>query len=241
MPASVTDPRRRALVFRAFRLTGVVPLAAFLVVHAILNARALAGDAAFLGVTRWLHASPALPVVEVLFVFAPLAVHGAIGLWMTAARVPLDPPAPYPPALRVAMRATGVLAIAFLAMHLPEFRFRAGAAHATPAAIASSLDAHLSSMWHGMPVRGLAYLVGSACVCFHLAAGLWGFFATTPRGAAPRTRRLAAWWSAAVGAILWALFANVVVYHATGARLFGGSGGDGSSSSVPCPAPPGSN
>lgn len=237
MPAPVTAPRRRALLFRAFRLSGVVPLAAFLVVHAFADARALAGQGAFLRAARWLQGFPGLAAVEVVLVLAPLAFHAAVGLWMIAARVPLAPASPYPPAVRVAVRVTGVLAVAFLALHLPGLRFRFGWAQPGGAALLTWLDADLSSMRWGLPLRALAYLVGSACVCFHLAAGLWGFFATTPRGESARSRRLAAWWSAAVGAILWIVFANVVVYHATGSRLFGGPGERASWSAAPCPAP----
>jgi hypothetical protein len=78
-------------------------------------------------------------------------------------------------------------------------------------------------------------MLGTAVVCFHFAAGLWGFFAATPRGAPPRTRRRAAFWAAAVGALLWLLFVNVVVYHATGARLLGHAPPIEPASSEPCP------
>jgi succinate dehydrogenase/fumarate reductase cytochrome b subunit len=235
VPASVTDPRRRALVLRAFRLSGVVPLAAFLVVHAAVDSRAVAGDQAFLRATRWLHGVPALPVVEVVLVLAPLLLHAAVGLWMVAARVPLATPSPYPPPIRAAVRATGVLALAFVAMHLLELRFRASWSQPSGAALLTWMNADLSSMRWGMPLRAVAYLAGSACACFHLAAGLWGFFAATPRGAGRRARRFAAWWSVAVGAILWAVFANAAVYHATGSRLFGRAADGASWSSEPCP------
>ncbi|MGD0529195.1 MAG: hypothetical protein ABSE49_28915, partial [Polyangiaceae bacterium] len=102
-------------------------------------------------------------------------------------------------------------------------------------ALLAALDADLSSMWHGLPWRAVAYLLGAACVCFHFAAGLWAFFAGTPRGEIPRTRRRAAWWAGAVGATLWLLFADVVVFHATGSRLLGGAPEE--TPTFPCPAP----
>jgi succinate dehydrogenase / fumarate reductase cytochrome b subunit len=228
--------RRRDLVLRAFRLSGVVPLGLFVVVHAALNARALAGDGAFLDATRAFGSGPALVLVETVLVFAPLLFHAAVGLWIMVARVPLAAESPYPPALRMAVRVTGVLAIAFLAMHLPELRFRTLAARPDGAALLATLDADLSTMRYGLPLRGVAYLLGSACVCFHLAAGLWGYFATTPRGQDGRARRFAAWWSVAVGVILWVVFANVAVYHATGARLLGGRPLP-LLAPAPCPAP----
>lgn len=228
--------RRRALVLRAFRLSGVLPLGLFILVHAAANARALAGDGPFLDTVRAFQSIPGLLAFEVVLVFAPLLFHAAVGFWMVLARVPLATPSPYPPALRIAVRVTGILAIAFLAMHLPEFRFRTPGAHPDGAALLTSLDADLSTMRSGLPLRAIGYLVGSALVCFHLGAGLWGYFATTPQGQGGRARRFAAWWSAAVGAILWVLFANVVVYHATGARLLGGKP-QPILPAAPCPPP----
>ena len=236
MPDPAPDPRRAALLRRAFSLSGVLPLGAFLVLHVALNARGLTSDAAFAALVRAFAAVPGLAVLEAAFVFAPLLFHAAFGLWLVVRRVPLATPSPYPPALRVAVRVTGVLAVAFLAMHLPELRFRGTLAHPGAAELLGALDGGLSTMWHGLPWRGVVYLLGSACVCFHFVAGLWAFFARTARGEKPRARRLAAWWSVAVGVTMWLLFADVVVYHATGTRLLGGAAQD-DASSAPCPAP----
>jgi succinate dehydrogenase / fumarate reductase cytochrome b subunit len=237
VPDPAPDLHRRAQLLRAFRLSGVVPLAGFLVVHAALNARALAGDAAFLDAVRAFRGIPLLAVVEVVFVLAPLALHTAIGVWLVASRVPLPDPRPYPPGLRAALRASGVVIVVFLALHLSELRFHAGWARPSGAALLSTLDASLSSMWHGLPARAVIYVLGSAAVCFHLGVGLWGAFAGTARGQDAVARRRAVWWSAAVGAILWLLFADVVVFHATGARLFGSGASSTSAASLPCPAP----
>jgi succinate dehydrogenase / fumarate reductase cytochrome b subunit len=229
----VLDP---AFVRRAFSLTGIVPLGAFVVVHLAANARALAGDEAFARVAHRFEHVPALGLVEAIVVFAPLLFHAGFGLWLVVTRRPLATPSPYPPVLRVAMRVTGVLAVAFLAMHLPELRFRTPTARPAGDALLTMLAADLSSMHAGVPLRAVAYLLGTACVCFHFATGLWGAFAATPRGEARTTRRRAAWWAAAVGTTMWILFANVVVYHATGARLFGHAAPD-ATSTEPCPAP----
>lgn len=210
-----------ALARRVFSLSGVVPLGAFLVLHLAINTRALAGDAAFDRAATLHERIPLLLLVESVTIFAPLLFHAVYGLWLVVSRRPLATPSPYPPALRIAMRVTGVLAIAYLAMHLPELRFRTPGARPLGNALQSVLAADLSSMRYGLPLRATAYLLGTACVCFHFAAGLWGAFAATPRGERPLARRRAAWWAAAVGATMWILFVDVVVYHATGARLIG--------------------
>jgi succinate dehydrogenase / fumarate reductase cytochrome b subunit len=228
--------RRRALLLRrVFTLSGVVPLGAFLVIHLATNTRALAGEAAFLRTVNDYSRVPGLTLFEVLFVFAPLLFHTGFGLWLVVARRPLTEPTPYPPTVRVAVRVTGVLAVAFLAMHLPELRLRSPGVRPGGALLLSVLGADLSSLSYGIPWRGVAYLLGSGCVCFHFAAGLWGFFASRRSGGSQRARRRAAWWAGAVGIIMWILFVDVVVYHATGTRLLGGAPPK-DAASAPCPA-----
>jgi succinate dehydrogenase / fumarate reductase, cytochrome b subunit len=209
-------------VRRAFSWTGVFPLGAFLVLHLALNAQALRGAPAFAAAVHATHRVPALPLVEALFVFAPLAFHGALGLWFVVTRTPLAPPAPYPPPLRIAMRATAVVALAFLAMHLSELRFHAYGVRLRGDELATVLDADLSSISLGVPWRGLGYLFATACVTFHFVCGLWGFFATSRSGReSTRRRRWAAWAAIAGGLAMWVQFADVVVLRATGAKLSG--------------------
>jgi succinate dehydrogenase / fumarate reductase cytochrome b subunit len=212
------------LVRRVFSLSGVFPLGAFLVVHILANASALRGEGAFDATVRALHGFPLRAVVETLVVFAPLALHAAVGLWLTVTRRQLAQASPYPNGVRVAMRVTGVLVLGFLAMHLPEIRFGVGPGGHTGATILTVLAADLSSTWLGVPWRGVVYLAGAGCVTFHFAAGLWGFVVASwhDDGEPSRRARLVAAWSAAfVGASLWFAFADVVVLHATGARVVG--------------------
>ncbi len=222
---------------RLFSLTGVVPLGAFLVVHVVVNARAVRGGQAFAQSADALARIPALPVIELLFVLLPLVLHAAFGLWLVASRQPLTEPSPYPPAVAAAMRVTGLVALAFLAMHLPELRFRGLLRSPTGGELATRLAEDLSSTWHGLPWRGAAYLIGSACVMFHFGAGFWGYFARTRRGAADvRARRWAGLGVVMVGTAMWLLLVDAVVFHATGARLVGSPAVDASQLG-PCPPP----
>jgi succinate dehydrogenase / fumarate reductase cytochrome b subunit len=218
------DPAPRSLgaAGRLFSLTGVVSLGAFLLVHIALNARALRGDAAFARSVRALDRVPALTLIEWIFVWAPLLLHTSIGLWLIVTRKSFAEPSPYPKPLRAAMRVTGVAVIAFLALHLPELRFRTPGARPDGGELSTILAADLSSTWHGVPWRGAAYLVGAACVAFHFAAGMWGFFVRMRGQARARERTWVAWGAGAIGTTAWALLANIVVFHATGARMFGG-------------------
>jgi succinate dehydrogenase / fumarate reductase cytochrome b subunit len=231
----VPAPLRSILVRRLFSLTGVAPLGAFLVLHVAVNACALWGDRAFARVVDALGRVPGLPLLEAVFVFAPLALHGAIGLWLIATRTPLEVPRPYSPAVRVAIRVTGAVALAFIAMHLAEFRFRTPGARLNGSELGTLVAGDLSATWIGLPWRGVAYLAGTGCVTFHFVAGTWGLVAVRQRiGALGRKR--AAWTAGVAGAAIWATLASIVVFQATGARLVGETDGPEGRADEPCPA-----
>ncbi len=219
---------------RLLSLSGIVPLGAFLLLHLALNESAVWGSLAFANTVGVISRVPALVLFEVLFVFAPLLVHAGAGLWLMLAPATSAPtPSPYPLRVGWAMRATGVVALVFLALHLPEFRFRARGARLDGGELATLLAADLASTSHGVPWRGILYLVAMGCVVFHFAAGLWGAFAASSRGRdRPRAQRTAAWAALAFGGLLWMAFAEIVVFHATGARFFDRSE---SSSASACP------
>jgi succinate dehydrogenase / fumarate reductase cytochrome b subunit len=220
-------------------LSGVLPLGVFLAVHLALNARALRGEAAFGHMVAAMHRVPALALLEWLLVLAPLLIHAGLGMWLVLTGRRLAETSPYPAALGTAVRACGVAALAFLAIHLPELRFRTPSGRLPGYELETLLAADLSSTWHGVPWRGVAYLLGTACVTFHFAAGLWAFVVTTRRGMSALARKRSVWAAAAIGTVIWILFANIVVFHATGARLLGGAHAhDDRGRSLPCPADP---
>jgi succinate dehydrogenase / fumarate reductase cytochrome b subunit len=233
------DPSHRPaaprLAVHVLSLSGVFPLGAFLLLHLAVNARALRGDAAFARAVGAIQRAPAVALFEWLLVFGPLLAHASIGLWLVATRRPLAGESPYPPPVRIAVRATGVAAAAFLAMHLSELRFRATGVRLGGGELATVLNADLSSVWHGVPWRGAAYLAGTACLAFHFSAGAWAFAARARLGRRRKVRPWTGWAAAAFGVALWALLANVVVFRATGARLFGGEPEE-EGSGAPCPA-----
>jgi succinate dehydrogenase / fumarate reductase cytochrome b subunit len=233
--APVPPPDRSPLQ-RAFSLSGLLPLGAFLVLHLWMNARALGGEGRFAAGVDALHGSPLFSFAEAAFVFAPLALHAALGLRLALTRVTFVDPSPYPPPVLAIMRGTGIVVAGFLVLHLFELRFRVvGGARPGGGELGTLLAAGLSSTRLGVPWRAVGYLVAVGCVAFHFAAGSWGFFARTRRGQErPRARRQAAWGAALVGVTLALGFADVVVFHATGARLVGGEG-PGERPARPCP------
>jgi succinate dehydrogenase / fumarate reductase cytochrome b subunit len=220
---------------RAFSLTGLVPLGLFVVAHAALNAFALRGEDAFAAAEDAVASIPAMGLVEVLFVLLPLAVHGALGVWLWIARPAVLAATAYPPGFRAAMRVTAIGALAFIVWHFLALRLHAPGGAIRGGALATLLARDLSSTSRGVPWRGVAYLVGTGCAVFHVCVGAWGAFVASPFGRArARSPRIAAWVAIAGGAVLWTLMADVVVFHATGSRLLGGSVED-PAPAEPCP------
>ncbi|MGA7123878.1 MAG: hypothetical protein WBY94_27495 [Polyangiaceae bacterium] len=235
-PDPAGRPLATALARRLLSLTGVFPLGLFLLLHLAINARALRAQTAFAIAVNAIHGLPAIVALEWLLVLAPLLLHATIGVWLVATRRALADQSPYSPPLGILVRATGVAALVFLAMHLRELRFGAPGARLGGAELATVLEADLSSLSHGVPWRGAAYLVGTACVTFHFAVGLWGFAVSTRLRDDERARKWAGWGAAALGLTIWVIFADVVVLHATGARILGGPAQEPEQPGAPCPA-----
>ncbi|MGA3123576.1 MAG: hypothetical protein ABSF69_22645 [Polyangiaceae bacterium] len=226
----------RAGLHRLFALTGIAPLGAFLVIHTALNASALWGTGTLRETADQLRRIPGLRMIEALFVFAPLVAHGGMGLWLILTSTSLAMPRPYSRTMRVAVRASGVAAVAFIGMHLWEVRFHGPGAPLGGDVITTVLAADLSATSHGVPWRGAVYLVGTACVAFHFASGLWGRLAVRSDGVTTG-RRLTAIAAGSVGAVLWLTLLLVVLFHATGVRPFGGSADEDGNAAESCPVP----
>ena len=239
VPDPAPDPRRAALLRRAFSLSGVlaarrVPGAARRAQRARPHGR---GRVRAL-VARVRRASPGSPSSRSAFVFAPLLFHAAFGLWLVVRRVPLATPSPYPPAAPRRHARDGRRSSS------PSSRCTCPSC-ASAARSAHPGGAELLAVARRRPLVDVARPAVARRrlparhrrVCFHFAAGLWGVFARTRRAArspgraaSPRAGRVA------VGVTMWLLFVDVVVLHATGTRLFGGAAQD-DASSEPCPAP----
>jgi succinate dehydrogenase / fumarate reductase cytochrome b subunit len=229
-------PSTRLTARRLFSLTGIVPLGAFLVLHVVVNARAVRGEDAFDAAVSAMHRVPGLRWLEIVFVLLPLFLHAAIGVWLVANGASVAEPSPYPRPLLLTMRGTGMVALGFLVWHLPEVKAISPGPRLEGGELLAILQMHLSSTWHGIPLSGLLYLFGAAAVTLHFVAGAWGFAARMPRAADPRTRRWLGWAAGALGVTLFAFFADVAVLHATGARLFGARAAP-PPSHEPCPIP----
>ena len=168
---------------------------------------------------------PALPLIESLLVFAPLVFHGMLGLWFVATGRTLTPQAPYPRALRLAMRATASSCSRFSPFICPRCAFACRGRVLPGASSRRCSTPGLSTTSHGVPVgRGSSTWRRNGLRDASLRVRLWGFYATTRAGReSARRRRWAAWSALGLGLAMWATFADVVVLRATGSALLGGA------------------
>jgi succinate dehydrogenase / fumarate reductase cytochrome b subunit len=229
--------RRGGLMMKIFSLTGVVPLGVFVVEHLFVNGAALFGERSFVRAISLLARVPAVRVLEGAFVLAPLLVHALMGTYLLVTRKPMTPARPYSRRVTIALRASAVIALAFIAFHVYELRVRD---HFTSGEQTfTSLAERLSTTgWLGLPLIALFYLAGTAATALHFVVGLWGYLASSrPSESA---RRQAAWGLGALGAVLVFLGANTVVCFATGSRFFASGDfapADLEPTNVACPAP----
>jgi succinate dehydrogenase/fumarate reductase cytochrome b subunit (b558 family) len=199
----------------------MLPLGVFVVEHLWTNAAALGGERSFQDAVAHIQSLPALGVLEVAGIFAPLAFHTLMGLRITAEGQFVRAATSSPAYLRyLGQRITGIVVLGFLLAHLWEFRVQKAWFGMNADQFYPTLVRHLSSSSGGVPWIALGYLAGLAAMVFHFANGLWGAAHTwglvTSRAAA---RRLG-WACGALGAGLFALGFHTVVFFATGSTLF---------------------
>lgn len=235
------DDRPALLLRKAHALAGVLPLGVFLLGHLLVQSTALRGREAFQQAVGNIEARPALTgVLVVLFVLLPLAFHGAYGLSFLLRR--RKNPLLYAyrrPWLCALQRASGVVVLVFLLVHLWDYRFQTWFFGMPEADLYGVLAASLSSTRGGIPWKALLYVVGMAGMAFHFGNGLlafadaWGFLPT------PSRQRAAAWASGALGIVLFVVGTETVLHFATGApALFPAAPAIRTKSTAPCPGPP---
>ena len=203
------------LARRWFSLSGVVPLAFFLLEHVWLNASAMRGQSAYVARTLALSRVPFLGVVELALVALPLAYHSGYGLWIMRAGIPRDA-APYGRRLSIANRSAAVVALAFIAWHLWEYRIPALRGALSPLSFYGLLAWRLSSVWYGLPLRAMLYVLGIAATAFHFAVSTWGWGVTSSLFVTDAQKKRAAWGLAVIGSLVCLVAAATVIPLATG-------------------------
>jgi succinate dehydrogenase/fumarate reductase cytochrome b subunit (b558 family) len=213
----------------------VFPVGVFLVEHLWTNAKGMAGQAAFDRAVREINHMPLLPLIEIFGIFLPLAFHAGYGVKLALDGRPNVVRYPYSRNwLYTMQRVTGLAAFAFIGWHLWEFRIAKLLGRMGPQDFYPTLVSHLSSTVGGVPVMAAVYLAGVAAAVLHFANGLWAFCFSWGLCVSRRSQRLFAAAFAAMGAVVFVVGANTVLYFATGARFLSIPGGSSSPTSDRC-------
>jgi succinate dehydrogenase/fumarate reductase cytochrome b subunit len=157
---------------RAFELSSVVPLGAFVVLHVSRYANVLFGAA-----TVGPRSAPSAPVLvtEALLVWLPLAFHALYGPAVWRRRQAEQAPVPTSGLVVLHRFATLPLAL-FLIDHFVRFRVPILRGEAYPADSVQRLAAELSTTRGGVPWVAALGLAGVLAAAFHLGFGLYQVF-----------------------------------------------------------------
>lgn len=200
--------RRHFVLRRLHSLSGVAPVGLFLAVHLWTNARAVYGRDAFNHAVGEIQSTPALAYVELLAIALPLTFHALYGL-VIAAQGSVNV-GRYPHArnwMYVLQRVTGLVAFAFVALHVWQYR-------AQKALGAMAWQDFYGDLGHtlGAPAMFAAYLLGVTASVFHFANGLWLFGNSWGVTVSPTSMRRSAVACGALGLCLWALGFNTLLH-----------------------------
>lgn len=213
-----SEPARSKFWLRRLHsLSGVMPLGVFFASHLWTNAAALWGQRRFDDAVDRINSLPGLILLEVFGIFLPLSFHAGYGLWLTRRSAPNV--ATYPFARNwgyVLQRVSGVALLAFLLLHLWEFRVQKWLYGMDTHSFYPVLAGSLSSTRWGIPWRALVYLAGILATSVHFANGLFGFGCTWGLVASrPAQARLFAV-TTVLGACSFVVGAGIVLHFATG-------------------------
>ncbi len=188
-----------------------MPVGAFLCIHLSVNATIVAGPPAFQFAVDQIHNLDKLgilKVVEVLFIFAPIVFHAALGVVIWLSGKPNLAAYRYGGNYRyVAQRITGIVAAVFIVTHLWHIHWIIpGGPGFDPHAAPETAAAALRPLWTG-PV----YAIGVLCAVFHLANGIWTFLITWGITIRPSSQRVSGYVCGVIGVVL-ALFGLSSLY-----------------------------
>jgi succinate dehydrogenase / fumarate reductase cytochrome b subunit len=220
---------------RLHTLSGGLVLGAFLVEHIVTNASALGGHAAYDAIVGSLLRFRLLPLFEIIFILVPLGFHAGYGVHLIRSRSAPDAEIERYGNRRlwIVQRISAVFVFVFVLVHLWELRAQRLLFGLPADAVYTTLTAHLSWTWAGVPWMALFYLVGIFAAAFHLSNGLYACTAAWNVGSGRPGRRRVRVLTSALGLILFFAGAGSVICLATGTLLLPGSDDD-SAPQAPC-------
>jgi succinate dehydrogenase / fumarate reductase, cytochrome b subunit len=204
--------RNDFLIRRLHSLSGLIPVGAYMVLHLVVNASVINGDASFQNQVLNIHKfGSLLPVLEWTFIFIPILFHAIIGFWIIAEGLPNPHQYPYGANYRYTLqRATGMIAFVFIMLHV--FHMHGwfhndswvnyvvkpfGGGQFKPYNATSTAGVALQST-----VIVAIYIIGVLACIFHLANGIWTMGITWGVWTSERAQRRALRVCAAFGVLL---------------------------------------
>jgi len=153
---------------RIHSLTGVVPLAFFLLEHLAVNATVLGGAARFHGLVRWLDRTPIRGLLEIGLIAVPLAIHTGIGVLLATEVDARGRPDRSDPRAAT-QRLTGVLLLPYLIYHVWATRL-------SPEVLKGGADLVTIMAKQVASAPGFVFhALGVALASYHLGHGLRSF------------------------------------------------------------------
>jgi succinate dehydrogenase / fumarate reductase cytochrome b subunit len=160
------NDQRYFVLKKLHSLSGVVPIAGFLIFHLYENSHSVAGQQAFNDTVASIRSQPYLSFLEI-GLLTPILFHIAMGIYISrTAKSNVSSYGFRANWMYWFQRFSGYILFAFIFFHLKTTRF---------ANIASDqMFQHLAGDYAN-PAIFAFYLLGILCAAFHMANGLWGF------------------------------------------------------------------
>ncbi|HEY8346451.1 MAG TPA: succinate dehydrogenase cytochrome b558 subunit [Symbiobacteriaceae bacterium] len=176
--------RHHFLMRRLHSLFGIIPVGGFLAFHLYENAvGAWRGADHYNAIVEAINSIPALPVIEILFIFIPLYFHALYGIYIAAqARHNV---AEYSYGRNWAFffqRLTGIITLFFVTYHIWHFRLK------KLLGIMPSFD--MVAQAFSVPWIAAMYIIGVTAAAYHLCNGIFTFLITWGITIGPKSQRV---------------------------------------------------
>jgi len=174
--------RNDFLIRRLHSLSGLIPVGAYMVVHLLVNASVINGEATFQNQVFNIHNLPLLWVIEWTFIFIPILFHAIIGFWIIAEGLPNPHQYPYGANYRYTLqRATGMIAFVFIMLHVFHmhgwFHNDSWVNYVVKPFGGGQFKPYNATSTAGMALQSTVwvaiYIIGVLACIFHLANGIW--------------------------------------------------------------------
>ena len=186
--ADITQPllnHPHFVLRRLHSLCGIVPVGVFLINHMLANSTAWLGEEHFNHHIELIHSLPWLLVVEIGFIFLPLAFHGFYGMIIALEGRNNVVRYPYVDNWRYTyQRVTAWITVVFVVGHLLHFRLAHwfglasyASAHDSPGFYAFT-QAGFTGQWLPMWLWMVIYAIGLTAAVYHFCNGIVTFCIT---------------------------------------------------------------